>query len=594
MPSWIDQLRFAYQPVVNLVTGSVVALEVLARPESGDVLAAARRSPDVDAELAALAVRSAVARETLLPLHVNLYAATLAALPHLAALSEAVAQAGRRPWEITVDVGAPFSGLWQDPLREAVRSLREQGYRICVDGVGDGDVPLRLLAELAPDIVKADASLTRALPDGAAERAMVASLRDFCEAIGGRLAVEGVETERQFAAVRSLGVPLAQGDLFAPAARRPVADVYHPAVPAAPAAVAAPAPAGPPVADFLRPAALLPLTVSAGQVRDLLTRSEDVSDVVLVDDDGIPVQAIDRDRFLLSMSGRYGHALHADRPALRLGEQPRTVALTATAWEVVDAAAADSRPADGDLRHRSDCPGLRLWPGAAHPHNAGDTRAADPQPPPRHELPSYVAVVDRAGRCVGVVRLADIVRALAESRVEEAASLNPLTRLPGSDAVGAEVERRIGEGPAFCLSWLDVDGFKRINDGAGFAAGDELIRSVGHCLAQAAAGLAATRVGHIGGDDFLVLSAPEELPLLAAAVLDREWSAGGLPVSLSLATLVCEPGRVADHRDAAAQLAPLKKEAKALPGTSWVRGAAGGDRHDVLRAGARAWPPPAA
>ncbi len=99
------------------------------------------------------------------------------------------------------------------------------------------------------------------------------------------------------------------------------------------------------------------------------------------------------------------------------------------------------------------------------------------------------------------------MRALAETRVEEAAGLNPLTRLPGSDAITGEVDRRIAAGRAFALSWLDVDHFKQVNDGAGFAAGDELIRAVGRALQQAAT--ESARVGHIGGDDFLVLADPD-------------------------------------------------------------------------------------
>ncbi|MEU1630405.1 GGDEF domain-containing protein [Streptomyces sp. NPDC020096] len=550
MPAWTERLRFAFQPVVNVVTGSVAALELLARPEEGDLLGSARRSPELDVEIAALAVRSAARQEALLPLHVNLFAGTLAQLPEPTPLLTAVREVGRRPWEITIDVGPPFSGLWQDPLLEAVRSLRERGYRICVDGVGDGDIPLRLLSELAPDIVKLDASLTARLPGDGRRRAVVSALRHFCEGIGGRLAVEGVETERQFAAVREAGVHLAQGNLFAPAARRPTADVYRPPVPPPAAAVPASAPVGPPVAAFLRPAALLPLSVSAERVRALLTSSEEISGVVLVDDDGVPVRAIDRDRFLLSLSGRYGHALHADRPALRLADHPRTIALGATAWQVLDVVAADSRRRTGD----------------------------------------DVAVVDPAGRCVGVVRLADIVRSLAESRVEEAVGLNPLTRLPGSDVVNSELEQRIAQGRGFAVSWLDVDAFKQINDGAGFAAGDELIRAVGHHLALCTQQFTGALVGHIGGDDFLVLCAPEELGVIATTVLDRPWSAGGFPVTLSLATLVCPPGRLLDHHEAAGQLAPLKKEAKALDGTSWVRADAGAAGHQILRGDSRPHP----
>jgi hypothetical protein len=125
------------------------------------------------------------------------------------------------------------------------------------------------------------------------------------------------------------------------------------------------------VREFVPPAALLPVTASALQVRALLTGSPDVSGVLLVDQTGAPVRSVHRSRFLLSMSGRYGHALHADRPAFKLGDAPRTVGVDATAWEVLDVVAVGGRDRTSD----------------------------------------DVAVVDRLGRCVGVVRLADLVRA---------------------------------------------------------------------------------------------------------------------------------------------------------------------------------------
>ncbi|MEU7334638.1 GGDEF domain-containing protein [Streptomyces sp. NPDC007074] len=523
MPSWSDTVRFAFQPVVNLTTGGVTALEILARPETGDILAQARRDPELDGRLAALAVRAASRKETLLPLHVNVFAGTLADLGGLAALREAVRAAGRSPWEVTVDIGPPYTHVPQHALLEAVAALRAHGFRICADGVGDGDVPLRLLTDLAPELVKLDVSLL-------ARPAAVRAMRTLCEQLGALLSVEGVETELQCSAAVAAGAQLAQGDLFAPPARLPAADVY---VPVLSPGVAPTPPPGPSVLQFVRPAALLPATASAGRVRALLTGSPDVSGVLLVDPAGVPVRSVHRSRFLLSMSGPFGHALYADRPAAKLGDPPRTVGVDATAWEVLDVVA------DGERDRTSD----------------------------------DVAVVDRHGRCVGVVRLADLIRALSESRVEEAAGLNPLTRLPGSDVITTEVDRRIAHGLVFALSWLDVDHFKQVNDGAGFAAGDELIRAVGRALQLAASG--ATRVGHIGGDDFLVLADPDTLDPLARSVLDAPWSAGGRPVTLSLATILCAPGSVSDHREAAACLAPLKQAAKSLSGASWVLGRPG-------------------
>lgn len=579
VPAWTDQLRFAYQPVVNLTTGTVAALEILARPERGDVLAQAHRSPALDVDLAALAIRHATHRETLLPLQVNLFAATAAEFPELTAFRAAVRASGRRPCEITLDLTGPYTHVPAGALLEAVAELRADGFRICADGVGDGDVPLRLLGDLAPDIIKLDASLCADLDVRPGRAAVVRMVRQLCDELGGLLAVEGVETERSYAAVRLAGAQLGQGHLFAPPARRPAAEVFvPPQTPSASAMVAGSATpvrttagttgttvpagaevdgvseaggveeavgvsAGPPVAQFVQPAALLPVTASAEEVRSRLTGLPDVSGVLLVDADGVPVRAVDRNRFLLSLSGRYGHALYADRPALRLGDRPRTVGADATAWEVLDVIA------DGDRDRTGD----------------------------------DVAVVDERGRCIGVVHLADILRALAESRVEEAVRLNPLTRLPGSDAVNAEVDRRLAQGRAVAVSWLDVDGFKQVNDGAGFAAGDELIRAVGAALARAASGDAACRVGHIGGDDFLVLTDPDGLDAVAAAVLDVPWSAGGRPVTMSLATVVCPAGTVTGHAAAAAALAPLKKAAKGLSGASWVLSRLGSAHQEVRR-----------
>ncbi|MEU0970869.1 GGDEF domain-containing protein [Streptomyces sp. NPDC005917] len=537
MRSWTDALRFAFQPVVNLTTGGITALEILARPETGDILAEARRDPELDGRLAVLALRAAARKEALLPLHINVFAATLADLGGIGPLAGAIREAGRTPWEVTLDIVPPYTHVPHRALLEAVATLRGQGFRISADGIGDGDVPLRLLTDLSPDLIKLDASL---LSRPAAVRAM----RTLCEELGALLSVEGVETELHYAAALSAGAQLGQGELFAPPARIPVAEVY---VPPRSAAAVPPPRSGPFVREFIRPAALLPVTASALQVRALLTGSPDVSGVLLVDQTGAPVRSVHRSRFLLSMSGRYGHALYADRPAIKLGDAPRTVGVDATAWEVLDVVAVGGRDRTSD----------------------------------------DVAVVDRLGRCVGVVRLADLVRALAETRVEEAAGLNPLTRLPGSDAITGEADRWIAEGRVFALSWLDIDHFKQVNDGAGFAAGDELIRAVGQALQQTVAGHA--RVGHIGGDDFLVLADEEGLDRLVADVLDAPWSAGGRPVTLSLATVVCGPGSVADHREAAACLAPLKKAAKALHGTSWVLGRAGLPGYEIRR-GSGAYP----
>jgi diguanylate cyclase (GGDEF)-like protein len=175
------------------------------------------------------------------------------------------------------------------------------------------------------------------------------------------------------------------------------------------------------------------------------------------------------------------------------------------------------------------------------------------------------------------------VRGMAEVKIEEAAALNPLTRLPGSDTIARDVERRVDRREPFVMAWLDVDAFKAVNDTVGFAAGDDLIRALGRTLTDLVARLPRMTVGHVGGDDFLIVCDVDEISTVAAALLDSVWSADGIPVTVSLATLVCATSSVGSYPEASRLLAPLKKRAKAVPGSSWVLGRPGSDHVDVLR-----------
>jgi diguanylate cyclase (GGDEF)-like protein len=255
------------------------------------------------------------------------------------------------------------------------------------------------------------------------------------------------------------------------------------------------------------------------------------------------VASVDRSRFLLAVTGPYGHALHAKRAARRHADPPRLIRWDATALRLLEM--------------------------------VGDTES--------QRTGDDVVVVDDHGRCVGIVRLTEVVRCVAEAKVEQAAALNPLTRLPGTDTVAREIERRIAREEMFVVAWLDVDSFKTVNDSAGFAAGDDLIRTIGRSLSDAAATLSTVCVGHVGGDDFLFVTGLDDLVPLATALLDTGRTAAGLQVTVSLATLVCATGSVTTYREVSRLLAPLKHHAKALRGSSWVLGRPGSDRVDVLR-----------
>jgi diguanylate cyclase (GGDEF)-like protein len=113
--------------------------------------------------------------------------------------------------------------------------------------------------------------------------------------------------------------------------------------------------------------------------------------------------------------------------------------------------------------------------------------------------------------------LGDLAKAFAimaqRLKLLEAASLDtsPLTRLPGGVAIDNIMKTRISEGNpvAFCL--MDLDNFKAYNDHYGYAKGNDLIQKTASIIKTAVAsyGMAEDFVGHIGGDDFVLITTPE-------------------------------------------------------------------------------------
>lgn len=559
MPALLDDVHVVYQPVFNLRTGGVLAVEALARPASGSVRDLLRHAADTgqliptDYGLAALAIHLAAEHDSRVPLHVNLLGVSVARA-HVAAghLVEALRAAGRRPADVVLELNPPFSSVRWKAFARGVELLREQGFRIGVDGVGDGDAPLTLFGWPEIDCLKVDRSLTAGCARDDRMRATVRSLVRLCEDSDMQLIAEGVETGDELAALRGLGVNLAQGDLLRPPGRRPATHVTI-APEDDPVAVAVEEPdrrSGPRVTDLMHRATTLPTSANSDEVRAAFADDDEASCVVLLDESGRPQGSIDRNRFLLAVTGPYGHALHAKRSAARLADKPRVVPVGASVFSLLDVLTGSTRARTGD----------------------------------------DVIVVDAAHRCLGVVRAADLVRAVADTKVEQAAALNPLTRLPGSDSIDRAVTRHIHEGDVFAVCWVDIDAFKSVNDRFGFAAGDDLIRQIGRCLADAADGQQDVRVGHIGGDDFLFVVTLDRLMSLGSRLIDGEWIVEDEHVTVSLASLVCSAGSVTSYHEASRLLAPLKKRAKEIEGSSWVVGRPGGERVDVLRGGA-ATPP---
>jgi diguanylate cyclase (GGDEF)-like protein len=112
------------------------------------------------------------------------------------------------------------------------------------------------------------------------------------------------------------------------------------------------------------------------------------------------------------------------------------------------------------------------------------------------------------------------IRNLLEwSRLQREA--NPLTGLPGNVSIEHEVRSRIMHKERFAFLYLDIDHFKAFNDRYGYQRGDEAIKMLATIIAEKAERLGdkSDFVGHVGGDDFVVVCAVEKAVKISQAII---------------------------------------------------------------------------
>ncbi len=175
-------------------------------------------------------------------------------------------------------------------------------------------------------------------------------------------------------------------------------------------------------------------------------------------------------------------------------------------------------------------------------------------------------------------------------------ALNPLSGLPGNVAISNELTRRLGDGSASVCVYADLDHFKEFNDHYGFARGDQLIILLARLLVTVAEAISTdTFVGHVGGDDF-VLVVPEAAAEKAARAIvrgfdklaptvydetdrtagyivrtDRRGVQHNLPfVTVSLGIVPITPERFSDAVALSRAAAEVKEIAKRRDGSSWA------------------------
>ena len=566
----LGRVRAVYQPIVNLRAGTVFAWEALARGPAESVFASPSMLFDFAEEAGAVfALEKACRDAAIRGFSPNAHGAKLFCNIHPRTMLDPaftpgetrklLDKYGMEPKDVVLEITERHSVKDFNLFHRTLDHYRDAGYGVAIDDVGTGYSGLASIAEIKPDFMKIDMSLVRGIDANPVKRALLETMLTFAEKIGCRIVAEGIETEAELACLIRLGAHFGQGFYLGRPAQPPtdLGDDIRLAIVAGSNLAADGLKCASPINDLAERANQMPHTAQVGEVKQFFD-AEEAAHAVVVVRDGRPEGLIMSHHLDRLLSSQYGLALFLRREITRIMDpQPLTVE-----WDTpVEVAAQAAMARD------------------------------------REKLYDPILVTCR-GKLTGVVSVQKILDALACVQVEMAKGANPLTGLPGNVAIEREISRRSAARTATCLVYVDLDNFKVYNDVYGFQNGDKAILMTARILGEALANQGGEDdfLGHVGGDDFVLLCRAETVEPVCRAVIEtfaaaspalygpedrargyiegqsRDGRVGRFDlITLSMGVIDCAFASPVTMDELGQRAAAVKKFAKSRPGNSLVR-----------------------
>jgi diguanylate cyclase (GGDEF)-like protein len=373
-----------------------------------------------------------------------------------------------------------------DQLASAVQEIRAAGVALALDDFGDGRSSLRLWSQLKPEFVKIDKYFTKAISQHADKLKTIQALQQIAAIFDTALIAEGIETDDDLRVLRDLGINYGQGYFLGRPARLPREKIEEQAQAVIGDRTVA-------VFPELRRAsslgALSRLSIIKAPTANVASTNDELALIffdhpklhaIAVVDGSRPVAIINRNYFMNEYSKLYYREIWGRKSCmLHANTKPRLIERQHNIDELVGILTSE------DQRYLAD--GF---------------------------------IVTENGRYEGLGTGEQLVRSVTETRVEAARHANPLTFLPGNIPISQHIERLLSSGVAFVACYADLNNFKPFNDQYGYWRGDEMIRLVAK-LAQVHCDPRRDFVGHVGGDDFILLYQSEDWQTQCQQIIDE-------------------------------------------------------------------------
>lgn len=353
-------------------------------------------------------------------------------------------------------------------LQTALHHYRAMGFSIALDDLGAGYSSLRLWSELRPDYVKIDRHFIDGIHQDALKREFVGSILQIAKASRAQVIAEGIELPEELAVLTEMGVDLVQGYLLGRPQEHPPRDARA-LMPKHDSSAVTLNDEGSDLSALLNDQPAVNRDTPTATVLEAFRRQANLNSLAVLDEQGQPCGIVHRHSLSDALLKPFATDLFARKPISRLmNDDFLAVEMSQSLQQV-------SRLITSRARQRIE--------------------------------EDFIITLN--GSYLGLGRVIDVLKLITELKIQQARYANPLTLLPGNVPIQQCLTRLLQQGRESVICYVDIDSFKPFNDIYGYGRGDEVLLCLAQCLNERV-DPSRDFVGHIGGDDFLLVLGPED------------------------------------------------------------------------------------
>ena len=563
------QIYTVYQPIVSLTDGTILGYEALTRIAMEDCSFHIEEAFKIAEELDKVWELEALCREKSFyysvgkPKEAKLLINVDPKVIHDKQFRSGMTcgflkQYGLTPNDIVFEITERTSIEDKEAFQGTIEHYKMQHFQIAIDDFGNGYAGLNRVCNLSPEYLKIDMQVIRDIDTDKLRQSLVESFVHFCKSSGIYLIADGIETEGELETLIRLGVEYGQGYLM----QRPSRDMHeiNPEMKQLIRKIYSryhkfsyqPSFWGK-IGDIARCGKTVYLQDHAEETYRYFLENENCTEVSVLDEERNAVALLTRNRLFSMFGGQFGYNLNLKKKLKEVIDNNTMMVDKNVAIETVSKMAL-SRPVKN--------------------------------------LYDAVIVTDR-GKYVGVVTVKDLLETAVTLQVSKAKDASPLTGLPGNARIQEELKERIGTDKEYSIVYFDMDNFKAYNDAYGFQNGDLMIKTLSGCIQKAAGD--DNFVGHIGGDDFVLIADHYDIQQICAEIIrefsssikglynEEDWKRGyiisrnrngfedNFPVAtVSIAAVSNKTNKFRTMKEFSKELAGAKKAAKHIKGNSVI------------------------